>query len=653
MTSPISFGDGTNAGYVEADTNGGASTSVSATLGWAQATGDLILVEVSFAVSVGPVVAGYPQDTSGNVYTFVESQTDPSSNFTVALYECRSAKKANAGANAVTVHVTTAGAAGDLLITVNGATAPGYVWIRDQINKSSGTSATPANGSITTTFANTFAVALITVGNTIVSPFPGAPWVNQAVDPNGGLESYAISTATATLAPTYNQSPSGVYAALIAAYGASPAAPTVVVNQRAPGFPRSAPPPGIARLGSGVLVATTPAGVARTMSATIQGTATVTDALAVARAMIAAIVGQAGATFNLYRVPFSPPLIVQARAPGFPIGAPIPGIARLGSGILAQTTTTGVARSMGVAIQGQGTETEAMSVARPLADTITGHGSLTDALSVARALSVAIAGSAVVGDTMAVARAMVDAVHGQASMTDAMSVARAMVDAIVGHASASDALNVSRPLVVSMGGQAVVAFSLSLSVPGTPSSVRVNARPPGVPMSFPLPGVARLGSGILVATSPGAVIVAMQVSIAGQATTLDTMAVKRALVDAMAGAGVAGVSAGVLRSLQDAIHGQASDIAAMTVVRGMLEAIAGKGATTFGPLPIARGMANALHAMASLGLPLSVARSMMAAIQGHALAAFANSQPTVFITMNPTITVSTAMAPTTIAAGDF
>lgn len=631
----ITFGDGTNAGYVEKDTGSGANTSVSATLGWAQAGGDLILVEVSFAVSVGPVVAGYPQDTSGNTYTFVESQTDPGSNFTVALYECRSAKKAAAGANAVTVHVTTAGAAGDLLVTVFGATAPGYVWIRDQINKASGTSATPANGSITTAFANTFAVALISVGNTIVSPFPGAPWTNETVDPNGGQESYAINTSTLTLAPTYNQSPSGVYAALIASYGASPAAPTLAVNQRAPGFPRSAPPPGVSQLGRGVLVPPTVTGVARTMQVSIAGAATIADALSVTRGMVDAILGQATEVFSLTRNQTATTLAVQVRAPGFPIGAPIPGIARLGLGVLVPVTPAGVARAMAVAIQGAATLGDALSVTRALADIILGaatladplnvtraltdgiHGVATvgDSLSVTRAMTDAIAGHATVADALSVTRALTDAIHGAATVTDAMAVARALVDGIVGAATLSDAASVTRPLTLAALGQGALVFGLTVTIPGNPASFRVNVRPPWVPMSMPLPGVARLGRGVLMPSSPG-LTRSMQLAIVGGAIETDALGVARPLSDAISGAATVGDTLGVQRGLVEAIAAHASVAEALGVRRGLVDAIAGAASLSLADV-VARGMALAAGGHAVLFLNNS-AVPMAVAIAGDA-----------------------------------
>lgn len=236
----------TQSGYVEADTNGGASTTVNAVLTWAQAAGDLIVVMVNVAVASAPILAAYPQDTSGNKYVPIgTSETDTSNNFTGVFYACLNAKAASASANTVTVKDTTAGAAGDLLVAVFGATAPGYIWILDQFNKNRGTGTSVTPGAVTTVYPNEFLTSFAIVANALTTPFPGSPWINEAVDPNGGQESYYIATTTQSgVNPTFTQNSSGVWVALIATFAAIPMVPPASFPDRNAAPPRPFPDSG-------------------------------------------------------------------------------------------------------------------------------------------------------------------------------------------------------------------------------------------------------------------------------------------------------------------------------------------------------------------------------------------------------------------------
>lgn len=237
----ITFGDGTHPGYAEADTTGGASATVNVALTWAQAAGDLILVWVSFAVSAGPLLAAYPQDTSGNVYVPIgTSETDSSNNFTGVLFACLHAKAAAASANTVTVKDTTAGAAGDLLVSVFGWTAPGYIWILDQFSKNRGNSTTATPGAVTTVYPNEVLAAFATVANTVTAG-PSSPWNNEPADPNGGMESYYIATTTqSAVNPSYTQT-TGVWISVIATFAAIPMVPPAVYPDRVAAIPTSSP----------------------------------------------------------------------------------------------------------------------------------------------------------------------------------------------------------------------------------------------------------------------------------------------------------------------------------------------------------------------------------------------------------------------------
>lgn len=337
-----------------------------------------------------------------------------------------------------------------------------------------------------------------------------------------------------------------------------------------PGFPSSAPLPGVPLLNVGVLQASPPfpgpmsgvfAGVGA-LSAALTGAGALADTMAGVGALTATLSG-AGALASVMAATgaLSASGITtladvgsvqsQRAVPGFPTGAPLPGIALLNVGVLQASPPF--------------------------------FGPLTLTANATGALVANLAGSGALSDTMSATGALVAGLTG----SGALSTTFAGV------------------------GTFTAAGITTLADVG---SIPAQRRAPGYPRTAPLPGIPQLGEGVLVApnpTPPGFISAAMNGVGAMSATLLGA----GALADVMAGTGALTGTLGGSGALSDVLAGTGALSATLTG-SGALASTQTAIGTLFGSLTGSGALADTLSATGALLATLSGAGALVLTTQG-------------------------------------
>lgn len=406
------------------------------------------------------------------------------------------------------------------------------------------------------------------------------------VDQSGGGNNWSVTGTITTNADEPNMAlPAAVVPAIF-----SP-------RRRAPGFPPTAPFPGVPRLGVGLLVPST-FGTSRTLGLLVGGKGTLTNPLLAARPLVDNVAG--AATF------LAPLKAARPLADGLhgaaTLTASAPAVARgMTDAVHGAATLTAspfaVARAMAAAVHSAATLAQALSVARSL--TLTAHGQATLGALLGKAFHLALAaqGQATVADALAVQRALADVIGGHATLTPAqVLIARGMADAIGGSVVLTEALKAARPLSMGIAG---VAQVLATFGPGT------------LVLALAIHAAASMADPLKVAR-------ALAATLNGHATTAEALLVSRTLTAALQARATTTDTLSVARPLADAMHSAASMTGALSRLRPLAAAVAA-GATVTNAAKVARALNLAMKGQAALQFSLGGAIVALAmAILGSA-----------------------------------
>lgn len=663
-------------GNKTAQASGGALTIAAAYATIGQTLGNCNVVCITaFRTTTGVPTISSVADTSGNVYRRIVGNAYDNFNYvsggwvTQEIWYSPNIAAASAGSNTVTATFSSTASQYSAILIHEISGVDTYAPLLAQAHDFNGSNnATMVSGTVFAPGGSAIVFAYFSIGNAFSAVGSGYTLAEETTD-TGQATEYQIVTG-GFFSPTMTQTPAGDATGLSVVFGVPPPPPPKT-QQRSPRFPPPFPIPGVALLGGGILAAAQPvasaalvallAGVGAmtadpsgsigalvdTMSGTGALTATVGGAGALACTMGA--VGGMTATGQTALADVGA-VATQVRAPGFPLSAPIPGVPLLGTGVLAVGGAT--PGPLAATLAGVGALSATLAASGALTDTMAGSGALSATLSGAGALSDTMNGVGALTATVGGAGALTDTMNGVGAITATLGAAGALVDtmAAVGALSGtiagageldavmtgSGALNATLAgagaLSCTMAGVGALLATVAALPPATP--MFTSRRALGYPPSAPLPGIVRLGTGVLQTppvSAPGAMIAnmtgvgAMTATPSGAGAAVGTFAgVGGLTASAAGGGGLSGTFVGVgalagtlggAGGLADTMAGVGALTATPSSPGALVATLAGIGAMT-AALTGSGALGSTMGGVGALGASLTGGNSLVATLAG-------------------------------------